>query len=822
MKLKDFKTLVVCLLFAQLAHAYQITFKVLDAKTQQPIGGVQVVQNNQKFIGTTDFTGTITAQVKNNTSIILTFFYYGYATVKQEISSTKDETLVINMSPLQEELSAVVLNSKKRINYGLTTLKPVEGTHIYAGKKSEVINLDLVSGNKASNNPRQIFAKVAGLNIYDSNDGGLQLNIGGRGLDPNRTANFNTRQNDYDISADVLGYPESYYTTPTEALEQIQVIRGAASLQYGTQFGGLINFITKKPVNKPFEFVTRNTLASFGTFTNFTSVSGTVDKLSYYAYYNGKQGDGFRPNSDYNSTNFFAHLGYQFSENTKASFEISSFNYKAHQPGGLSDVQFLEDPTQSYLKRNWFGVDWKLYNSKLEQQITDISKLTVSVFALDAARKAVGFRGDPTALEPNLFNTGGDEQNSDGSYVFNRDLIVGNFKNYGSEIRFLSSYQFGETRNYYLLGGKVYRANNSQQQGAGTKGTDADFSFADDAAQYPNQNNFDFPNFNASLFGEHIFNINKHLSITPGFRFEHINTKSEGEYYVYNSNNPQLSEYIPDNNSFVRNFVLLGLGISYKPSRVFELYSNISQNYRSVTFSDIRTVSPSFVIDENITDETGFTGDVGIRGRTKKTFSYDVSAFTLFYGNRIGQIFSNDAPYRAQWVRKNIGTAFIYGLESLLQWNIKESYFKHKDNLKLDVFSNLAITKSVYLESEEASVAGNEVEFIPLMNLKTGISFGWENLLTSLQYTFISEQFTDVTNSPYNPLNNENVTGAIPSYDILDVSMSYKFSKYFLLETGINNLLNNKYFTRRATGYPGPGIIPAEPRYYYLTLEIKI
>jgi Fe(3+) dicitrate transport protein len=77
-----------------------------------------------------------------------------------------------------------------------------------------------------------IFAQVVGLTINESSDG-LQLSIGGRGLDPNRTSNFNTRQNGYDISADVLGYPESYYATPTEALEEIQVIRGAASLQYG-------------------------------------------------------------------------------------------------------------------------------------------------------------------------------------------------------------------------------------------------------------------------------------------------------------------------------------------------------------------------------------------------------------------------------------------------------------------------------------------------------------------------------------------------------------------------------------------------------------
>jgi Fe(3+) dicitrate transport protein len=90
-----------------------------------------------------------------------------------------------------------------------------------------------LTANKATNNARQIFAQVVGLTINESSDGGLQLSIGGRGLDPNRTSNFNTRQTVYDISADVLGYPESYYATPTEALEEIQVIRGA-SLQYGT------------------------------------------------------------------------------------------------------------------------------------------------------------------------------------------------------------------------------------------------------------------------------------------------------------------------------------------------------------------------------------------------------------------------------------------------------------------------------------------------------------------------------------------------------------------------------------------------------------
>ena len=41
------------------------------------------------------------------------------------------------------------------------------------------------------------------------------------------------------------------------------------------------------------------------------------------------------------------------------------------------------------------------------------------------------------------------------------------------------------------------------------------------------------------------------------------------------------------------------------------------------------------------------------------------------------------------------------------------------------------------------------------------------------------------------------------------------------LESGINNMLNSHYFTRRATGYPGPGIIPSPPRNTYITLQYK-
>ena len=64
------------------------------------------------------------------------------------------------------------------------------------------------------------------------------------------------------------------------------------------------------------------------------------------------------------------------------------------------------------------------------------------------------------------------------------------------------------------------------------------------------------------------------------------------------------------------------------------------------------------------------------------------------------------------------------------------------------------------------------------------------------------------------------VIGLIPSYDILDLSLSFSMNNT-MIELGVNNLLNEHYFTNRATGYPGPGIIPSPVRNYYFILEHK-
>lgn len=813
MKIRNFTFILLSLLCSTFCFSqYTISGTVTDTNNN-PIPFTEIFNKTTNTLIKADANGHYIFQKVKPGKHIMTFLSDSYNMAEKEIEVINGDIVAdIRLETLNIELSEVVIENRRKEAFGTGRLSDIEGTAIYAGKKTEVVIIGKQMGNMATNNPRQVFAQVVGLNIYESNDGGLQLNIGGRGLDPNRTGHFNVRQNDYDISADVLGYPESYYTPPVEGLESIQVVRGAASLQYGTQFGGLINFKMKLPVrNKKMELTQRQTLGSYGLFTTFTSLSGTVDKFSYYTYFNYKQGDGFQANSQFESYNYFGNFNYQFTNNISLSLDYTHFNYLAKQPGGLTDQMFYQDPYQSNRSRNWFDVDWNLFALKYKHRINESTDLSVNVFGLYAERKTVGFRVNRVSQNDEPGNP--------------RDLIKGTFANWGAEARLLHRYNFFGRENAFVVGTKYYHARNTAQQGPGSSGSGPDFDLASgEFPYYQSQSDFEYPNRNLAFFGENIFRVTDKLSVTPGIRFEHIKTEAIGSYKHINlddAGNVILDEDLTDNRVLSRSFVLLGVGLSYKPFDVLELYTNFSQNYRSVTFGDMHITEPSYLIDPNLTDEKGYTFDIGARGKIGDKFNYDISAFGLAYKKRLGLITIETPDGRVRPYRTNAGNAFLYGLEMLGDLNLQKTFFNAANlNYQWSTFVNMAFTQSEYTKSQNPGIKGNKVEFVPMVNLKTGMSFGYKQFMSSLQLTYISNQYTDATNAKANPTENlYGTVGQIPAYHIVDLSLSYKFLKYFRIESGITNLTDNTYFTRRATGYPGPGIIPSAPRSYYTTLQ---
>lgn len=734
-------------------------------------------------------------------SYTLLISYTGMPTTEYPVTvSDKNEILDINLpGTYVGDLDEIFIRSYKGESVS-GKLNDVSGTAIYAGKKTEVINMRNLNANLATNNTRQIYARIPGLNIWEYDRGGLQLGIGGRGLSPNRSSNFNIRQNGYDISADALGYPESYYTPSAEALEKIEIIRGAASLQYGPQFGGLINFVMKEgPREKPFEITSRQTVGSYGFFNSFNSIGGTVakNKLNYYAFYQYKQGDDWRPNSHYNQHNGYAHLAYNINPKLKITGEYTLMTYLAQQPGGLTDADFYEDASQSVRARNWFKVDWHLLSLNLDYVLNANTRFNWRNYTLQGGRQALGVLSYINRPDP-----GG-----------NRDYMADRYNNFGSELRLIHHYKLiGQQNSTFLVGARLYRGLTLRRQGDANDGSAADFEFI---GPEPNKSNFRFPGNNLALFAENIFSITKSWSVTPGIRFEHINTKAEGYYY-------ETKRFIPDEKkeetkTNPRSFLLLGIGSSVKLKNGMELYANISQNYRSINFNDIRVVNTNARVDPNLKDETGYNIDLGFRGNFRNWLYADVSAFYLKYNDRIGSIFTTDTSFMLYRLRTNVSDSRNLGLEALLEADIIKAISRGTSKFKLAVYTNFSLIDARYINTQNAAIADKLVENVPPLLFRTGVSFGNPRFNITYQFSQQAKQYSDATNAESTPTA---VDGAIPAFSVMDLSMSYNW-RHFTIYTGINNIADKKYFTRRADGYPGPGILPADKRNLYVTIQFK-
>ena len=164
----------------------------------------------------------------------------------------------------------------------------------------------------------------------------------------------------------------------------------------------------------------------------------------------------------------------------------------------------------------------------------------------------------------------------------------------------------------------------------------------------------------------------------------------------------------------------------------------------------------------------------------------------------------------------NVADARIYGVESFAEVDLYKALIDRQSATRVSVFSNLALVTARYADDAPSDIAGNDVELVPPLNVKTGLTVETGGLGVTYQVSYVGEHFSDASNALRVP---SAIEGVIPAYTVMDLSAEYRVGRY-QLEAGVNNLADRAYFTRRATGYPGPGIIPSEGRSVYATFSV--
>jgi len=681
-------------------------------------------------------------------------------------------------------------------------LDSIAGTYIISGKKNEVIVLTNKDAPLAEKYGRQVFSKIPGVFVYDMDGTGNQTNISTRGLDAHRGWEFNIRKDGVITNSDMYGYPASHYNIPLEAVERIELVRGTGSLQYGAQFGGMLNYVSKRPDSSELAFQSINTAGSYGLLSTFNSISGTKGKFRYYAWFNKKANSGYRKNSDskYDAQNIS--LFYQLNLNLELKAEWTRSNYVIHLAGQLTDQMFKDDPQSSTRSRNYYNPEINVPSLTLDWKAGENTQLKFISSAVIGARNSVLFDKlanvidaiDPVTLQ-----------------YANRQVDIDHFNSYTSELRLLQSYLLlGQTSN--LVAGVQYMNNDlhRQQLGKGTTGTDFDLSLVTPGFG----RDMHLKTSNVAFFAENRWVLFPKFSINTGVRIEVGETNMTGTINSYPAGD------IP--NTIKHKYPLFGTSAQYELTKSINLYGGWSQAYRPVIFKDIIPGSTFEVADKNLKDAKGYNLEGGFRG-SWKFLNWDVSYFQLQYNNRLGTLSQTNSGNQEIIYRTNIGDSKTNGVEIFTQ-----AEFSFGKTFSFSLFTATAYMDARYQNASvrdanaktTVSIDGNKVESVPKWISRNGATFKVKRNSLNILHSYTGSSYADALNAVV-----PNATGTVgitPSYNLFDVNGSIGLTSYMRFGLNVSNVFDKNYFTKRPQFYPGPGIWPSDGRTFSTTISLSL
>jgi Fe(3+) dicitrate transport protein len=336
-----------------------------------------------------------------------------------------------------------------------------------------------------------------------------------------------------------------------------------------------------------------------------------------------------------------------------------------------------------------------------------------------------------------------------------------------------------------------------------------------------------FKTTNLAAFAENIFHITKNFLVIPGIRYEYITGKAGGR----NGFTGTGAEIILQDQKKSRGFVLAGIGAEYHTSKTTEIYANIIQAYRPVQFADLTAPPTTDIIDQDLKDAKGYNADLGYRGKIKSYLFFDAGIYYMKYNNRIGTIVQQRTDGSFYNYRTNVGSSSSKGFEGLVEFSPVKAFSKKSTKADASVFISYSyndakygnlklITKNSSNQLVETNLKNKKVENAPENIIRTGITVSYNNLSLTGQLSYVDEAYSDANNTITPTANAQN--GLIPAYTVVDLTAVYKYSARLNIKAGINNLGNEKYFTRRAGGYPGPGALPADGRTFFVSVGAKL
>lgn len=656
----------------------------------------------------------------------------------------------------------------------------------------------------------EVLRKISGINVVDEEGAGLRVNIGIRGLDPDRSRNVLVLEDGIPVALNPYGEPEMYYSPVIDRMSGIEVLKGSGQILFGPQtIGGVVNYITQNPPTTP-EGKIKMTVGENGLRSALAAYGATYGNVGFQTTFLRKQAEdlgytGFKVND------FATKIRLEFSEKSNIGLKFGIFNENSDATYiGLTQTMY-DSRKQDFVKMAPSDeLQIRRYSASLTHQyrFSQALKLQTTAFAYTTTRN---WQRQDFSLNPTATNqTGviwGDKATANGAvFMLNSNAHRNRqFEVVGIEPKLQYQYNLFSKQHTLQSGLRFLQEKAFEQRENGSKFDAKSGALVEDEIR------------TGKALSAYIHNKmawTERFSTTFGVRSEWYNYERQilRNSFMIGGKSKLIDTNLIANNAI--NAIIPGIGFNYSANELWTVFGGLHKGFAPPRIKDAISNQGEVY---NLSSENSWNGELGIRGNQNQVLQYELTSFYTNFSNQIIPVSQSSGGSGVGLV--NGGKTLHYGVELAYQWDIAKTW---KKDFSLLLSNNFTFSKAFFNEdrfvgTEKTNIKGNLTPYAPRYYMSASL-YGEtpKGLGANMTATFVGSQFSNELNtiapSP------DGRIGKIAAYQLFDANVFWNVKKW---NTSFNiackNIFNERYIATRRP----QGIRLGLPRFLSAGVEVR-
>ena len=661
----------------------------------------------------------------------------------------------------------------------------VPGSVTYIDQR-ELNTISPISGN-------EVLRRSPGVHVVDEEGIGMRVNIGIRGLDPDRSRSVLVLEDGVPVALSPYGEPEMYYTPAIDRMAGVEILKGSGQILYGPQtIGGVVNYISPNPPQEQ-EGSVRIQGGQGGFFSGLVNYGNTFGNTGMQVNLLKKRADNVGP-TKFDITDFNTKFLFNINEKSELGLKLGLYNEVSNSTYiGINQVMFDQGGQDFTRLAPDDQLDVSRYSISFSHKYRFNSNIRLNTIAYAYTTTRNWNRQDFTINNTNTppSNWTGvvwGDRDIPGGAIFmrngtgnrNRQFAVG-----GIEPRLEVDHKLFNLKNELTVGTRLLWEQANEQRVNGTKSGVKSGNLVEDEVRTGNA---------FAAYAQNKIALSEKVDFNLGVRYENFNYERDIRRRNFSGVGIRDTVLIAGN---VIQEIIPGMGFNYRPTQKVNFFGGVHKGYAPPRTKDAITAMGD-VLD--LDAEESWNYELGFRTEISNWIFLEMTGFYMDFSNQIIPVAESAGGLGFGVV--NAGATLHRGVESALVFDLSNLFGLTKTRLNYDINATYALsTYSADRFINDVNINGNRTPYAPnwfinsALTLETESGFG-----ARLTLNYVGDQFGDELNTVAPSVDGR--IGKIDSYTVLDAMVSYDVKKWnSRFNVAIKNLTDERYIaTRRPQG----------------------